>query len=507
MKRIVNSISLLLIAFTVAFSTVGCMNFGFFAQKESETDTESVSDSVSDTEKESDTEKGSDTGSGTEDLEGYTPLTEDGKPLYVIVYQSLGFVEGLTGSATAGDYLKEANNFAAHLESLAEGVDFSVVSDRKLSEQTLKIMAFGMAEGVNDDVYATIRYQDHAISKNDQGIGLAAYNSGTLTSAVKKLKAALKTVDGDIYVKTSALSDGGTSKYKINKITVDGVSIDQYTIFCDSAEKDKAQNLRTKICDVNGSILGIETGEATGPAIILNNVDNDSEYGIELIDGNIRITYGTDMTWKTVMAHITASFNQVEYMGETDLSDLVKVWSSSDERKIISFNVKNVWGPGTPGTRDNATAELVLGYLPDFVGLQEFDVPYRNADGGFISLVSKKYAEVEIEGVDKNNIWNPIFYLKDKYTVVESGFVYFPNSAAGSYESEYLYGTSDNTSKFRSLVWAVLEDTLLKWTFSLNPCRVVLDLYLTETVREQTHHPLLQLLLLSIRVTRLTVLL
>ena len=207
-------------------------------------------------------------------------------------------------------------------------------------------------------------------------------------------------------------------------------------------------------------MLSVETETVEGPAIILNKIDSEITYGIEKNGENIIISYGTDMTWKAVLSHITDAFGKAGYMGTVELEELCHTWRvSADTRKIMSFNVLNVWGGGTPGTRDNVSAEMILGYMPDFVGLQEFDVPYRNAAGGFIELVSEKYSEVEIEGVDKNNIWNPIFYLKDKYTVVESGFVYFPQSVSDSYDSEYIYGTEDGLSKFRSLVWAVLEDT------------------------------------------------
>ena len=481
MKRIITSILLLSMIFTAAFSMAGCGLFGSDkpehgsesesalrpdTETESETDTETVTESesmtetetVTDTESETETEPETDTEEG-EDTEDYTPLTEGGKPLYVIMYQSLNIVDGLTGAANAGNYLTAANNLAAELEALVAGVDFSVVSDRKLSEQTLKVIALGRAEGVNDGAYDTLRYQDYAISESDGGIGIAAYNNGTLTTAAKAFGEALKVIDGDIYVKSSVLGTGHVPKYKINSITVGGKSINQYTIVCDASDKTKAQSLRIKICDLNGTVLSIVTEDVTGPVIILNKTDSEIQYGIEKNGENIIISYGTDMSWKKIMSHLTDAFNQVDFMGSIELDDICKTWTSVESQKIMSFNVKNVWGSGTPSTRDNVTAEMILGYMPDFVGLQEFDVPYREATGGLIELISEKYSEVEIAGADKKNIWNPIFYLKDKYTVVESGIVFFPQSAEGSYESEYVYGTDDALSKFRSLVWAVLEDT------------------------------------------------
>ncbi len=118
----------------------------------------------------------------------------------------------------------------------------------------------------------------------------------------------------------------------------------------------------------------------------------------------------------------------------------------------------NVWTKGgTPGTRDDATALLVLSELPDFVCLQEFDIGYRQANNGFIAQTQGQYTEVTANGIAPESVWNPIFYLTERYTMVESGFVYLPD-VAGAVESVSYTGTADGKSRFRSLVWAVLRD-------------------------------------------------
>ena len=398
----------------------------------------------------------------TEDLDGYVPLTENGKPLYVLVFQSLNIVsDGMSGAAAAGDYMKAANSLAAELKEMAGGVEFSVVTDRKLSEQTLKIIAFGRVEGVNDSVYDTLRYQDYAVSQNELNVGIAGYNEGSLNYAVKDFKKALKVVDGDIYVKLSAIDKKYEAIYRIGEMTVGQRPIDEYVIRYESGQKEKAILLKTKICDLSGVVLPITTEETQSPAIVINKTGDDSSYGIKMDGDDVIITYGTDVTWNILWNHITNKLGQVEYRGSVDLDSLCKDGAEITEaqRKIMSFNVLNVWNEtGAPGTRDDKTAEMILGYMPDFVGLQEFDVPYRNATGGLISKLSEKYAEVEIEGVAKDTVWNPIFYLKDKYTVVESGFIYFPDYSENSYDSSYYAESCGKMSKFRSLVWAVLRD-------------------------------------------------
>ena len=446
MKRILTFILLLAMLLSVTLFSTSCRD---------DVQDDLGSDSLPESEEESESRP-------AEDLEGYTALTENGKPLYVLIFQSLNIAsEGISGAAIAGDYMRAANNLAAELEGMAEGVDFSVVSDRKLSEQTLKIIALGRVEGVNDIMYDTLRYQDYVISQNDLNIGIAGYNEGSLRYAVNDFKKALKVVDGDIYINISAAEKKYEAIYRIDEITVGGRPIDECVIRYGADQKAKAELVKSKICDLNGTVLPVTTDLSQSPAIVINKTGDDSSYGIKMDGDDLVITCGTDVTWDILWNHITNKLAQVDYRGSIDLESVCKNGTEITEaqRKIMSFNVLNVWtSTKNPGSRDDVTAEMILGYMPDFVGLQEFDVPYRNAANGLISKLSEYYAEVEIEGIAKDRIWNPIFYLKDKYTVVESGFVYFPDNSSNSYESGYFAESCGGQSRFRSLVWAVLRD-------------------------------------------------
>ena len=101
---------------------------------------------------------------------------------------------------------------------------------------------------------------------------------------------------------------------------------------------------------------------------------------------------------------------------------------------------------------------MLLEQNPDFVCLQEFDPLYRNATNGLIGQISAQYTEVGIDGVEKDKIWNPIFFDHTKYTQVASGYQWFKEVDALknlSYEPTYTNGESCHA---RSLVWAVLKD-------------------------------------------------
>lgn len=96
---------------------------------------------------------------------------------------------------------------------------------------------------------------------------------------------------------------------------------------------------------------------------------------------------------------------------------------------------------------------MLLEQDPDFVCLQEFDPLYRNATNGLIGQVSSQYTEVGINGVEKNKVWNPIFFNHKKYTLVTSGYVEKYDETS----KEYNY-PSGGTTNARCLVWAVLKN-------------------------------------------------
>ena len=131
-------------------------------------------------------------------------------------------------------------------------------------------------------------------------------------------------------------------------------------------------------------------------------------------------------------------------------------------KRIMSFNVLNVFVAQPQEwhcapRRAAGAAEVILANDPDFVCLQEYDSFYRWNEENIHSKIAQKYEEVHLVGYLDYNIWNPIFYDREKYTVVESGVVDF--FAAGIATVEY-FSNHDKTgrSHFREFVWAILED-------------------------------------------------
>lgn len=398
------------------------------------------------------TDTPSDTG-GKKDMSGYVPLSSEGSPTYTIVYQSSNIVAG----ATASDYAKIANNIAQRLESKLTGADFKVVSDKKIPADG-KVITVGNVGDISASYYSGMKFSDYRVRQNGDNIAMVGYVYGPLYIASEQFCDATEVVYGDIYVKKSALDKSYSAQYQIGDITLGGKSVSDYVITYSGNDKEKSEKIRDKIRDTAGFMLSIEEDSTASKAIAVVGGAPEGSYKIAVSGEKLVMSYASAYEWDRLWAGVDRIFTNVTSSNTLALEDLEVEYSLASAKGMMSFNVKNVWNVGTtPGTRDDVTAAMVLQYAPDFVCLQEFDTLYRNASNGLIGKISGIYAEVDVAGLSKAHNWNPIFYNKDKYTVLESGYVYFPDHTS-SVEYNYAGGTADGKSKFRSLVWAVLKD-------------------------------------------------
>ena len=113
----------------------------------------------------------------------------------------------------------------------------------------------------------------------------------------------------------------------------------------------------------------------------------------------------------------------------------------------MTFNVLNGWNTVNIGMRDDLAASVVLEELPDVVGFQEFDTCYRLAENPLPTLISEYYEEAG----DAHTTWNPIFYKKERFTLIEFG------------EEEFVKGTVyeyplGGHSGFRTACYALFEE-------------------------------------------------
>ena len=388
------------------------------------------------------------------DLNDYVPLTQKGEPLYTLVYQSKNLADGVEAS----EFAKIANGLRDKLAKKLEGVRFKVMGDRNLPDG--KIIAVGRIEGVSDSYFNGMKYSDYRIRENQGHIAFAAFRYSALYVASTHFENAVICHEGDLYVQKTVLGESYTANYQIGDITLGGSNIEGYVISYDAESAEKAKKLRDLIRDTAGYLLAVEENSTAENVISFQKSTDTDGYSIQCENGKMMLAYadvlGQEMLWK----HVESFFRNTSSGKALALETLEDDWTSAGGRRMMTYNVLNVWGGLTPGSRDDAAVQAILKHGPDFVCLQEFDVPYRNAANGLISQLSSRYAEVTVDGVDPNHIWNPIFYDKTRYTVLESGWMYFPDTCSDSIESANYPGggTSDGKSKFRSLVWCVLKD-------------------------------------------------
>lgn len=121
--------------------------------------------------------------------------------------------------------------------------------------------------------------------------------------------------------------------------------------------------------------------------------------------------------------------------------------SKDDVIRTMSFNVLGKAKDRNP-TRDARVIAMINRYLPDTLGIQEGTVDWMNT---LNAALSDRYAWVGVgnEGENKGE-YSAIFYLKDKYTLIDSG-------------TKWLSDTPNTVSKFddslcvRIATYAILE--------------------------------------------------
>ena len=274
---------------------------------------------------------------------------------------------------------------------------------------------------------------------------------------------------GELYVQEESLGTVRYGQYDIEELQLGGSSIRDYTIVTSEQSAWQGEQLQSLIAKACGYVLPVVADDTpAGEMELVIGVTSRSReellpagsYCIRQDGKRLLFLFdGTATTWEQMMAEVQKKLADVPKGGAYQMEQLSVAHSIGETVKVMTYNVQNVWNAnGQAGNRDDITANLILSESPDFVCLQEFDVWYRNSENGLSSLLSDRYAEVLPQGVDPDNIWNPVFYRKDAYRVVESGYLKFLDSVRCTEYTHYV-GTSDGQTKFRTMVWAVLEST------------------------------------------------
>lgn len=436
-KRIFSTVAFLLTLLLLTFAFVGCDGEG----NGGETGTVSP-----------ESLEGSGAQTPVTDKNQYLRLSENGVPLYAVAYQATGHAAGTSST----DVYEAALSITAQFNSLLENADFRAVSSSRIPEG-MRVIAVGRVNGISDSYYQGLRFRDWRIDEKDGNVAVSGYIHSSFYIASERIKDAVKLIDGDLYLNRAVFGTVFHDSYQIGSMTVGGKSVFDYEISYSGDDLALAETLRDRIRDACGATLPVVENGSAEKQIVIERKLEMTGYRVACEGDRLVISYADALDRELLQMNLERTLNSVTAGGSLEWNELEKEYSLLYGRRLISFNVLNVWNGISPGTRDDQTVKMIQSYTPDFICLQEFDIGYRNASNGLISQLSEKYAEVEIADVNQDYVWNPIFYAKDKYTVVESGFVYFPDRTTSNESSNYL-ATPDKTSRFRSLVWAVLKD-------------------------------------------------
>ena len=386
------------------------------------------------------------------------PLTKDGAPLYGIVYDPSG-VEG-------------ANRLASQVvstltEKTEHKVDFRRYSSNNLAKaENLNFIFVGAVNGYTDTTFNSLRIKDYCVEMSDANIVFGGYSYEKLYLAMGRFTEALIYMNGELYVDISKQDLRGSGDYSLSDIKVADVSISEYSIvYGNSSTLSYAQKLSNIIADAVGYILPVveDTVAESDYEIIVgvtNRNPNDtveaSGYAVSIDGKKVKFIANNDVSAEMMAAHLCARIRSTKSNQVLDLTTVATNINGSETTRMMTFNVHNAWG-------NNATEEgvkistMILANNLDIVCLQEYDNSFRKSAGNLQTLLASRFVEVEINGVDSGNVWNPIFYNKDKYEVIESGFTDMYAEGIGCYEN-LKYPDGDGRTHFRTLVWAVLKD-------------------------------------------------
>ncbi|MBO5936832.1 MAG: endonuclease/exonuclease/phosphatase family protein [Clostridia bacterium] len=124
---------------------------------------------------------------------------------------------------------------------------------------------------------------------------------------------------------------------------------------------------------------------------------------------------------------------------------------SEDAKRIMSFNVR--YGDDKEGSvknRSKISIAIIEQYAPDSFGVQE-------ATGRWIDILSEalseKYAYVgEHRDEDSDSEYSAVFYLKDKFNLLDSGTIWLSDTP------EVKYTKYEESACTRIATWATLEN-------------------------------------------------
>ncbi len=337
------------------------------------------------------------------------------------------------------------------------------------TSESLKINEFEILVGRTNrpetaEFLAGIRYDDYGYTVINKKIVIAGHTDKNTHRAVNKFISEVlegENTDG-VFMECKASVKKG--EYATENMTVGGLPVNGIKVVYPSAnnlsEKTFAENIAVALSEISGYYVPTLSDKG------LEVTDSDNLIMIGDSTRIKRITHPTDLGASEVYFATNANTILVtgggalgiysaanEFVSRISKSDGKALSLKAEEKftvtnattRVMSFNV---WVSSKTNERTNRVLKMITNYMPDSFGVQEASPAWMTSLRSGLSAYA--YVGGGRDGGSSGE-HSAIFYLKDKYTVIESG-------------TKWLSATPNSVSKFeesslnRIVTYAVLKD-------------------------------------------------
>ena len=364
-------------------------------------------------------------------------LTTEALSQYKIVYANLDS-EMSTVATTLQGYISKAMGIKLEIKTdkLQDGSDV-------YCETEYEIFVGRVNRSQAREVYSTVKKNDMGYALSGKKLFIIGFDQSSVSSAAAQFKInVLDKVGSDGMIMRSGDKNIIQGTYDYDELKLQGVDINKYKIvysqWNDHGELNVAQNLRDWISEKTGYVLecaddtsevseyGIIIGDSTRVTDAMRTERTSAGY----TSGKSYIGLGDKTVWlsgnNSVTLHQALSklLKSAEYTEDTVMLGVDKSGcvSFDGEFSLSVMNYNVYYDLGESKRNANDVIVSVKQKSPDIFGLNEAGKKWINkflAD----TDISQVYGCVEGKAADNTSdaSYNPIFYKKDKYEVIESG--------------------------------------------------------------------------------------
>ena len=399
-----------------------------------------------------------------------TEAPETEAPIETILTEDLSKYILIRPEVISSDLGTVVTTFKKTFESLT-GIETIKIKDDFFKEgvESLKINEFEILVGRTNrpettEFLAGLRYDDYGYTVINKKIVIAGHTDNNTHRAINKfVNEVLKAEKTDgVFMEGKAVIVSG--EYNTDNMTIGGIPVNGLRVVYTGTNKLSEKSFAQEISEVLSAISGYYVPFTTDKNLELADSDNIILVGnserinrlkaptdLTVSDGyiafnsnTILVTGGGSLGIYSAVREFVRRIEGSEGNGLTLLAE-EKFNSSSSTTRVMSFNL---WVSQKTTERTNRAISMIVKYMPDSFGVQEASPAWMTSLRSGLSAYA--YVGGGRDGGSSGE-HSAIFYLKDKYTVLESG-------------TKWLSATPNSVSKFeesslnRICTYAVLQE-------------------------------------------------